>query len=426
MTVLIAGAGIAGLSLALTCHQIGVPVRVFEQVSELKPLGVGINLQPNAIRELFDLGFERELESIGVQTRDYGFYSKHGLEIWTEPRGKWAGYAWPQYSIHRGMLQMMLYRAVVERLGADAVETGWRADSFETSPDGAVLHLRGRNGEERRETGRLLVAADGVHSAIRAQMVPNEGPAIWNGAVLWRGTSLAQPFLSGASMVLIGHKTQRVVTYPLSEPDPETGLALINWIAEKTFDPSVGWQQEDWNRKADIGDFLPDFEDWRFDWLDVPALIRGAGDVFEYPMVDRDPLDKWTDGSVTLMGDAAHVTYPVGSNGASQAIVDARKLGRSMLDHGVTPAALEAYEDEMRPASRKIILANRGGGGPDAILQQVEDLCGGRFDRIEDVISHDELAAHAAKYKTVAGFGIEALNAMPAILPAGARLQMER
>lgn len=420
MTVLIAGAGIAGLSLALTCHQIGVPVRVFESASEIKPLGVGINLQPNAVRELFDLGFENALDSIGVQTRDYGFYSKHGLEIWTEPRGKWAGYAWPQYSVHRGMLQMMLYRAVVDRIGPDVVETGWRVEAFETSSDETRVVLRSRNGEERTEFGRLLIAADGVHSAVRAQMVPDEGPAIWNGAVLWRGTTRSAPFLSGASMVLIGHQTQRVVTYPVSEPDPKSGLALINWIAEKTYDPSIGWRQEDWNRKADISDFLPDFNDWRFDWLDVPEMIRGAGDVFEYPMVDRDPLDRWTVGSVTLMGDAAHVTYPVGSNGASQAIVDARKLGRALLDHGVTPAALHAYENEMRPAVNKIVLANRGGGGPDAILQRVEDLCDGKFERIEDVISHDDLAAHAAKYKSVAGFGVEALNAMPPILPQAA------
>ncbi len=421
MTVLIAGAGIAGLSLALTCHQIGVPFRVFEAVRDVKPLGVGINLQPNAVRELFDLGLEDALAEIGVETREYGMFSKKGLEIWTEPRGRWAGYRWPQYSIHRGALQMLLYRTLVEHAGPGCVETGWRATGFENRAEGALLHLQSADGEQRSETGRLVVGCDGIHSAIRTQIAPQEGPPIWNGAVLWRATSLAKPFRTAASMALIGHATQRLVAYPISRPDPQTGLVTMNWIAELTFDPSAGWNREDWNREANIGDFRPAFVDWSFDWIDAPALIDSADKVFEYPMVDRDPLERWTEGAVTLLGDAAHPTYPVGSNGASQAIVDARKLGAAMLRHGVTEMALQSYEDELRPATSRIVLTNRG-SGPDAVLQMIEDRCGGAFDHIDDVTEPGELAAHAAKYKTIAGFSIEALNALPSTIAEGAQV----
>ena len=420
MTVLIAGGGIAGLTLGLTCHQIGLPFKIFEAVSEVRPLGVGINLQPNAVRELFALGLEQDLANIGVETQEFGLFSKKGLEIWSEPRGRWAGYNWPQYSVHRGQLQMLLYKTLLERAGPDCIVTGQRAERFENTPDGVTLHLRSASGENSSVSGRLLIGADGIHSAIRAQIVPGEGAPKWCGAVLWRGTALAKPFRTGATMVMIGHKTQRIVAYPISKPDPETGLAVINWIAELTYDPSAGWNKEDWNRGADVNDFMPKFDGWTYDWLDFPALVRGADQVFEYPMVDRDPIDRWSEGHVSLMGDAAHAAYPVGSNGASQAIVDARKLGAAFLQHGATPSALNAYEAEMRPVTAKMIMTNRS-SGPDAVLQVVEDRCGGSFDHINDVISQEELTAHAAKYKSIAGFAIEALNSQPSLIPEGAR-----
>ncbi len=415
MTILIAGGGIAGLSLALTCHQIGVPFQVFEATRELRPLGVGINLQPNAVRELYDLGLEEKLPEIGVATREYGMFTKHGLEIWTEPRGLLAGYNWPQYSVHRGKLQMLLYDTLVARCAPGCFETGWSAVGFENVEGGVVLHLRSPDGESRSVSGDLLIGADGIHSGIRAQMRPNEGPPIWGGAVLWRGTSLAAPFRTGASMALIGHKTQRFVCYPISPTDQQSKLATINWIAELSYDPAAGWNKEDWNREASLSDFLPAFENWVFNWLDIPDLVGRAGTVFEYPMVDRDPIDNWTEGAVSLVGDAAHPTYPVGSNGASQAIVDARKLGHHLLANGVGTAALEAYQDEMLPIARNIVLTNRG-SGPDAVLQMIEERCGGQFASIEDVASRDELSAHAAKYKSIAGFSIDALNNAPPII----------
>jgi 2-polyprenyl-6-methoxyphenol hydroxylase-like FAD-dependent oxidoreductase len=418
MTILIAGGGIAGLSLGLTLHQIGVPFHIFESTSEIKPLGVGINLQPNAVRELIDLELEAELDAIGVQTRQYGFYSKLGKTIWEEPRGRWAGYAWPQYSVHRGALQVMLYNALLDRAGPDCITTGARAVGFRNTETGAELQLEGG----RTETGALVVAADGIHSALRAQMVPNEGPPIWNGRILWRATTQADAFFGGGAMVMIGHDHLRLVAYPISNPDPKTGQAQINWIAEKSFDPSADWKREDWNRAADINDFLPDFADWSFDWIDVPALITGAEVVYEYPMVDRDPLQGWTQGNVTLMGDAAHPTYPVGSNGASQAIIDARVIGAKILEHGLSGSALAAYEADMRPITTAVGKANRSAGGPDAVLQQVEDLCGGDFKEINDVIPVHELAAHAERYKQIAGFSIADLNARPRTIAAGAHL----
>lgn len=421
MTVLIAGGGIAGLALGLTLHQIGVPFRIFEQVRALKPLGVGINLQPSAVRELYDLGLQEQLEDIGVRTKDYGMYTKKGLHVWTEPRGAFAGYNWPQYSVHRGKLHMMLYDALVTRAGNEVVETGWKAVGFENLPDGAALQLQNAQGETRTEAGTLIVGADGIHSAIRAQMAPEEGPPIWGGAVMWRGTTRARPFKTGASMVMIGHDGLRIVSYPISKADPETGLAEVNWIAMLNYDPEDHWNKEDWNREADLADFAPRFDGMIFDWLDVPALLRGAERVFEYPMVDRDPLERWTVGRVTLMGDAAHAAYPVGSNGAGSAIIDARVMGRAFLDHGVGAEALEVYEALMRPVTSKVVLMNRV-AGPDQILDVVEDRCGGHFDRLEDVISQQELADHAARYKSVAGTSVEAINAAEPTIPEGARV----
>lgn len=411
MTVLIAGAGIAGLSLGLTLHQLGIPFRIYDRVGEIRPLGVGINIQPNAVRELYDLGLEARLDAIGVRTRQYGFYTKTGREIWAEPRGQFAGYSWPQYSIHRGQLQMMLLEVLQARAGADCVVTGAAVAGFETAARSASLIMA----DGGRIDGDLVIAADGIRSAIRHQMQPDEGEPIWNGAIMWRGTSLGRPFLGGATMILAGHDTQRFVAYPISATDPETGLAEINWIAELRVDPGRAMSKGDWNKPANKADFLPAFTDWTFDWIDCPGLIRASGPVYEYPMVDREPMERWTDGRVTLMGDAAHATYPVGSNGASQAIIDARKLGAALRAHGVTREALQAYETEMRPRAEGILRANRG-AGPDAVMQMVEDRCGGVFNDIEDVIPRAELAAHAEKYKRLSGFSIEVLNAQPAIL----------
>jgi 2-polyprenyl-6-methoxyphenol hydroxylase-like FAD-dependent oxidoreductase len=417
MTVLISGAGIAGLTMGLTLHQLGIPFRIYEAVSEVKPLGVGINIQPNAVRELFDLGLQDALDRAGVRTKEYGFFTKTGLEIWTEPRGMLAGYNWPQYSLHRGKLQMELLAALTRRAGAGSVITSHRATGFENRDGTALLHLNGPDDAHMVE-GDVIIAADGINSALRAQMYPEEGEPVWNGSVMWRAVSRGKAFRTGATMILSGHDSIRFVAYPITRPDPVTGLADINWIAEIRRDPGQGWRRADYNAAVDIQTFFPTFENWDFGWLDCPALIRSAGDVFEYPMIDRDPLPRWTEGRVTLMGDAAHPAYPVGSNGASQAVVDARLIGAKFQKHGVGPAALQAYEEIVRPRMTQVVLANRNGGGPDAVMQMVEDRCGGVFDKIEDVIPHADLAAHAERYKSLSGFAIQDLNQRPPLITA--------
>ncbi|MCF6304578.1 MAG: flavin-dependent oxidoreductase [Rhodobacteraceae bacterium] len=410
MVVIISGAGIGGLTVALTCHQLGIPVKVFEAVPKITPLGVGINLQPHAVRELFELGLADQLDAIGLRTREVAYFSKHGLPIWAEDRGKWAGYNWPQYSVHRGALQMLLLDAVMARLGADCVTTASKVTGFEQTASGVLVTING----EQQVQGDVLIAADGIHSTIRAGFYPDEGAPVWGGAVLWRGTTRAKAFLSGASMAMAGHKDLKFVTYPISQPD-ENGLSLINWIADVKFDNSATWNREDYNRQGKLADFLPKFGDWNFDWLDIPDLIRKADAIYEFPMIDRNPLERWSFGNITLLGDAAHAMYPIGSNGATQAIIDARVLGKYFKSHGINAAALKAYDAERRPICNAVVLANRG-NGPDQVLQVVEQRCKGRFDRVEDILSPNEMAKMAADYKKVAGFDVETLNNAPSIL----------
>jgi 5-methylphenazine-1-carboxylate 1-monooxygenase len=417
MDVVIAGAGIAGLTLALSLHQAGIGCCVYESVEALAPVGVGINILPHAVRELTELGLQPLLAATAIPTAALAYHSRHGQLIWREARGLAAGYRWPQFSIHRGELQMILFDAVRARLGEGAVRLGHHLAGVEQDGDGVVATFTARAGGAVRERvpGAVLVGADGIHSALRALFVPDEGPPIWNGAILWRGTTEAAPFLGGRTMIMAGHEFQKFVAYPISAEADAKGRSLVNWIAEKKFAPDHSWRREDWNRAAKLDEFAPDFADWRFDWLDVPALIAGAGRVYEYPMVDRDPLPRWTHGRATLLGDAAHPMYPIGSNGASQGILDARVLTRELLRHGVGAAALEAYEAERRPATARIVLANRG-NGPEQVMQMVQERAPGGFGRIEDVLSAAELEGAAAGYKRLAGFDVGELNGRESIV----------
>lgn len=422
--VLIAGAGIGGLSTALTLHQIGVPCHIFESVAEIKALGVGINLQPNAVRELYEMGLGQEsLATIGIEAQEWALVGLNGHDVYAEPRGLRAGYNWPQYSVHRGKLQMLLYRTVLERLGPQAISTGVRVTGYRNHPDGRGVSalLQNRAGARSEVAGSLLVAADGLHSAVRQQMHPAQPPIQWGGAIMWRGVSRGKPIRTGASFVGLGTHRHRMVFYPISAPDPNTGLADINWIAEITVDNKDGWPEGDWNKRVKHEDFIHHFTQWNYDWLDVPAMIRGAREVFEYPMVDREPVDTWRDGNVVLLGDAAHVMYPTGSNGASQAIVDARVLGAAMLEHGVAAAALAAYDEKLCPEISPLILRNRG-AGPFGLLNLLDERCGGVFDNIDDVIPKPERDEFMHRYKVAAGFAAEKLNTAAPLIPAGAQV----
>jgi 2-polyprenyl-6-methoxyphenol hydroxylase-like FAD-dependent oxidoreductase len=417
--VLIAGAGIGGLALALTLQEIGVACVVLESVPELKPLGVGINLQPNAVRELYEMGFRpADLDAIGVQTQEFALVGLNGKDVYSEPRGLKAGYRWPQYSVHRGGLQMLLYRAALDRLGQGAVRTGLRVTGYRNHASGVTVLAENRTGERLEFAGSLLVGADGLHSAVRAQMHPNQPPIQWGGAIMWRGVTRGVPIRTGASFVGFGTHRQRVVFYPISRRDA-SGLADINWIAEITVDNTGGWRDGDWNKKVRHEDFMHHFDRWTQDWIDVPAMLRGAADVYEYPMIDRDPVPTWVDGNVALLGDAAHVMYPTGSNGGTQAIIDARVLGAAMLAHGVAPAALQDYDAKLCKDVSALVLRNRG-AGPFGLLNLLDERCGGVFDDIEQVMPRAERDEFMRGYRTTAGFAMEKLNASPPILAKGA------
>jgi len=408
--------------LALTLHQVGVPCIVFESVREMRPLGVGINLQPNAVRELGDLGVgESVLDGVGLPAKEWALVGLNGNDIYSEPRGRLAGYRWEQYAVHRGEFHLLLHRILLERLGADAVRLGHRVTGYRKNAGGGVTALIERaDGAQIEAAGALLIGADGIHSPIRAQMHPGQPPIHWGGALMWRGTTWAKPIRTGASFVGLGTHRHRMVFYPISHPDPRTGLSMINWIAEVTMDHAEGWKQSGWFRQVSIDEFVHHFDGWVWDWLDVPVLIRGAEFAFENPMIDRDPVPTWRDGPVALLGDAAHAMYPTGSNGGSQAIMDARVLGAAMIEHGATPEALAAYDAMLCGPVSQLVLRNRG-AGPFGLLNLVDERCGGTFSDINDVIPARERDAFMAGYKAAAGFAIESLNRAPQTIPAGAR-----
>mgnify|MGYP001812682666 FL=1 len=411
--MLVAGGGIAGLTVALTCDQVGVPVTVYEAAPELRPLGLGINLQPDAVRELVELDLGDELAAIAVETRELAMVEKDGTEIWTEPRGRDAGYDWPQYSVHRGQLEMLLYRAVCERLGEDAVRTGRSVTGYEHGRDTVRVALATDDGMIEHVDGALLIGADGLHSAVRSRMFPGDGGPRWGGSVLWRGRTLAPPIRGGGSFVVIGDPAQRFVTFPISEPDP-AGLQMQNWIAEMAFDANRGWRRGDWNMHVEVDEFVGAFEGWSFDWLDVPDMVHNADVVFEYPMVDRDPVDHWVHGSVALIGDAAHPMYPVGSNGASQAIVDARVLGAAFVDHGVTRDALRGYESALLETRSTLVLRNRT-LGPGSVLGGLHGHLAAAFGDLTAARS-DQRARFIEEYRQTSAAAVDRLNTAPSTI----------
>jgi len=414
--VLIAGAGIAGLTTALALHAVGIEAQVVDSAAELKPLGVGINLLPHAVRELTELGLGPALEATGIATAEQAHFDRHGTHIWSEPRGRNLGFAWPQYSIHRGQLQMVLLAAVRDRLGPQAVKTGTMVTGF-TERDGLVdVHLSIRpNGLVVPAPAHLLIGADGLYSAVRAQLHPNEPPPRWSGVMLWRGVTPGPPFLSGSTLAVAGSTTSlKFVAYPIARRDD--GTAAINWVAEAMVGGDAPPVRPDWNKEGRLAEALPYFRDWTFDWLDIPALMTRTAEILEYPMVDRDPLSSWGRGRVTLAGDAAHPMYPIGSNGGSQAIVDATVLARSLAGASSPVEGLAAYEAARLPVVNKIVLANRS-MPVDAVLDMVAARAPDGFERIEDVLDAGELAALRDAYRATSQQDVAALNSRPPVLP---------
>jgi 2-polyprenyl-6-methoxyphenol hydroxylase-like FAD-dependent oxidoreductase len=418
LRALVAGAGIGGLTAALSLHAAGIDALVIDSAASLRPLGVGINLMPHAVRELTELGLGGELAATGIPTAEMVHFDRHGNRIWGFACGLSVGYRWPQYSIHRGELQMILLAAVRSRLGPGAVRTGTAFAGFASLPSGVVVHGRDRaSGAVTALVADVLVGADGLYSGVRAQLHPDEPPPRWGGIMMWRGIAEAAPFLTGRTVAVSGtNAALKFVAYPISRRAETRGRALVNWVAEAMLPGAGSMNAADWNRSGRVEDVLPWFEDWKFGWLDVPSLITGAPRILEYPMVDRDPLPSWGQHRVTLLGDAAHPMYPVGANGGSQAIVDARVLAYSLASAGTPAEGLAAYEAARRETVNAIVLACRDMPA-DRLLHTVSVRAPDGFGRIEDVLSAAELAAFDEAYRTTTLPDVAALNSRPSLTP---------
>ena len=402
--ILIIGAGIGGLTLALELHRRGIACRVFESAPQVKALGVGINILPHATRVLSDLGLQDALAAVAVETAEAAFFNRFGQLIYREPLGRRAGYRWPQFSIHRGDLQSVLLDAVKARLGEDRLHLGFHCEGVAQTE--ADVSLKFNN--QPPATGAAAIACDGIHSAIRKQLYPNEGEPRYSGVNMWRGVTRWKPILSGATMLRAGWlKGGKLVHYPIRNRIDAEGRQLVNWLWELETPDYKRW---DWNRPARLDDFIAGVADWKFDWLDVPAFFRAADVVLEYPMVDKDPLPAWSFGRVTLLGDAAHPMYPRGSNGAGQAILDAKALAEALDEDTDVARALKTYEEERLVPTANVVLENRR-NPPDAILREIYERTGDRpFERIEAVIPAEELKAISERYKVVAGHDTTSLQ----------------
>jgi 2-polyprenyl-6-methoxyphenol hydroxylase-like FAD-dependent oxidoreductase len=417
MKIVIAGGGIGGMTLALALNDAGLTdIEIYESSPSVQTLGVGINILPHAVRELDELGLLADLAAVAIPTAEIVYYSKHGQRIWGEPRGLAAGYQWPQFSIHRGELLEILHRAVLDRLGPETVRTGHHLVRLGQTSDQVWTEFvdRASGDSSGNAEGDLLVGCDGVHSVVRRALYPNEGPPQWNGITMWRAVTEGEPYLTGRSMILAGYFGRRVVVYPISRRHEVQGRALINWVAEFKTADGRPMPAQDWVHTTRHEEALAPFATFNFDFLDVPALIRGAEAVYQYPMVDRDPLPTWDFGRVTLLGDAAHPMYPVGSNGASQAILDARILARELALQNSVTAAVAAYDAARRPATSAVVLANRG-VGPEKGMELVEERAPNGFANLDDVVSQEELEEISNSYKRTAGFDPEVLNSRPSL-----------
>lgn len=408
MKVIIAGAGIGGLTLALMLHQRGIACELFESVRELKPLGVGINLLPHAANEMDQLGLLDTLKESGVQTSALHYFNCHGQAIWQEPRGLAAGYPVPQLSIHRGELQLLLAEAVRQRLGPGGLHTGQMFESATQDTQGVTVQFRHREtGELNEVRGGILVGADGIHSAVRRSLAPHNNDLQFSGRMLWRAITETEPYLDGKTMFMAGHQDQKFVCYPISEPLRKQGRSLINWIAELRV-PDGQLPTTDWNRQVDASVFSAPFQNWRWDWIDIPEIINGAQAIYEFPLVDKDPLPRWSHNRITLLGDAAHPMYPIGSNGSAQAILDARYLSDRLQactrpNHERLVLALKEYEAERLPITAGIVLRNRL-NGPEQVMQIAHERAPDGFAHIHDVVPKQELEEISMRYKRLAGF----------------------
>ena len=247
MQVIVVGAGIGGLSLALSLHQAGITVRVYEAVRDLAPLGVGIDLRnPPPYASSPRWGWQKNCSVSAMPRSAYSYFNKHGQLVWSEPRGRAAGYNWAQYSIHRGHLQSLLLRAASERIGAANIRTGLRLTSFEQRDRKVIASFTDGTSLVATDEADILVGADGMHSKVRQQFYPNEGAPRFAQQLLWRAAVDAEPFLDGHTMIIAGHFHQRVIAYPMDQIQAR--------YAADQLDLPIGCfrdapHREDWNRQ---------------------------------------------------------------------------------------------------------------------------------------------------------------------------------
>jgi 2-polyprenyl-6-methoxyphenol hydroxylase-like FAD-dependent oxidoreductase len=409
LKITIAGGGIGGLSLALTLHRAGFAPVIYERSDEIAELGVGINILPHAIKQLADLGLLEALDGIGIRTKELIYKTALGQDILRQPRGTWAGYDVPQFSIHRGKLQKCLADAVVDRLGPDAIRTGHKLVAFDQD-DGGVTASFSTDAGPVKVSSDILIGADGIHSTVRKSWHPDQGAPSWQGIVMWRGARWTKPLLDGQTMIIAGGMRAKLVLYPIYNDPARPQETLMNWVicANVATGKDALPHPDDWSRRGDLDEVMRHVTGkLHVPELNLEALIQGTDDIYVYPMCDRDPLDQWTHGRVTLLGDAAHPMYPVGSNGASQAILDAVSMAGHLQAKGV--AGLMDYDAERRVATADIVRTNRK-GGPERVIDLIEDRAPEGFTQLDDVATPDELRAIVGDYQTMAGFRPDQVN----------------
>lgn len=411
MRVIIVGGGIGGLTVALMLRARGIECDVYEQAETIRELGVGINTLPHSIRELAELELLERLDAVAIRTNELIYANRFGQEIWREPRGLGAGYQFPQFSIHRGRLQRVIHRAVLTRLGEDHVHTGHRLGALQQDESGVCAYFFDPSGSHcATARGDILIGADGIHSTVRTVLFPTEGPPAWNGIMAWRGAIDWPAFLDGRSMIVAGGLVAKLVIYPIaqgSRPD----LRLTNWaVTAKVSDGSTPPpRRENWSRPGRLSDLMPHANVFRMPYLNAQHLIESTPEFWEYPMCDRDPLPRWSHGRITLLGDAAHPMYPVGSNGASQAILDARSLADKLVTADNPSHALTLYEQDRLPATAQVVHMNRK-GGPEGVIDVIESLAPEGFRDIEDVLPFEQRKAIVRGYASTAGYALEQVN----------------
>ncbi len=401
LDIAIIGAGPCGLATALRLHQRGFTPKIYESVAELKPLGVGIDTKVYGTKEIDELGLLKQFRAISVDAQESIFYNQHGQELYAELCGVHMGYLHEQRFVHRGRLQMLFYATVLERLGADSVVMGARCTGYlQADDDRVTVNLEHTDGTSSQVTADIVIATDGIKSAVRTQMHPESGSPKYSGITMWRGVTLREPFKTGGTILHIGDpRVSSMIIYPIADDYEGTGKTLVNWVVEAVRDETI----EDWNQKGGVDEILHYYDACKLPFLDVQELMQDAREVYLMPLIDHDPLDSWVDGRVVLAGDAAHAMYPRGGNGWCQALVDGGVIAEKLATMDDPHEALKAFEAQRLEGVNRIVMANRG-EGYEVIRRIVAERTDGQpFTNVEDILPLAEADAIFSKYHALVG-----------------------